>query len=532
MVNLTSLYNEVKARMNGEERPLIEKVLESIEESSKPFLYIIRAPTGYGKTIISITCALYSVFDSSLFPKVIHILPMRSIVEDVYHRASKILGEAVKEKMMDVKEEDLEVFHLFPLNVTTVDTFTWDVMKLNTKKISRIREQKEFGYDFLTQGSILDSLLFFDEAHYILEDENMKAVFSVIIELVLRCKTSFIISTATMSKGYEEYFHSLSDAYQYEFEIFEPDDSDPFIEKENKKQFNIHLVDNDEDFSVNVKKLIDPDKVNLVVVNSPYKATKLYDTLTNLGGDQVFLLHGNMKRTHREKVLENIRKASKSKIPSVIITTQVIEAGVDISSDILITELSVAQSLLQRMGRVARYDESSANIYILKSTGEPYPTEKISKTWEWLEKNSSSLHPRIPSSYYSWLNQVHGESMVEINPVYAPPYMRLKGLSVKLLDLYNRSPQILNEIEKIMKKEVFLRDFIIPVIVDDEYILFSPREVKKMFDNGLIEVRINDRIIDSTLINFTEIAREIALGKESIEVKYLGAYDNIRGIIP
>ncbi len=532
MVDLKSLYNEVKARMKGRERPLIEKVLESIQESNKPFLYIVRAPTGYGKTVISITCALYSVFDSSLFSKVIHILPMRSIVEDVYHRASEILGEAVKEKMMDVKEEDLELFHLFPLNVTTVDTFTWDIMKLNTKKISRIREQKEFGYDFLTQGSILDSLLFFDEAHYILEDENMKTVFSVIIELILRYKTSFIISTATLSKGYEEYFRYLAKAYDYEFKIFEPDDSDPFIEKENRKRFNIHLVDNDEDINTNVKKLIDPDKVNLVVVNSPYKATALYDTLTNLDGVRVFLLHGNMKRTHREKVLENIRKVSKGKIPSVIITTQVIEAGVDISSDVLITEVSVAQSLLQRMGRVARYDEDSASIYILKSTGEPYPAEKINRTWEWLEKNSSSVHPRIPSSYYGWLNQVHGKSMVDINPKYSPSYIKLKGLSVKLLDLYNRSTQILNQVEKIMRREVFLRDFTIPVIVDDEYVLFSPREVKKMFDNGLIEVRIDDKTIDSAPKDFTEIAKEIALGTKSIEVKYLGVYDNIRGIIP
>jgi len=169
MIDLISIYDEVKQRLNGEERPLIRDVLKSIEQVDKPFLYIVKAPTGYGKTAISISCAVYSIFNSSLFTKVVHILPMRSIVEDVYFRASRIMGkEAVKEKMMDVEEEKLEVFHLFPLNVTTVDTFTWDVMKLNTKKIGLIREEKAFGYDYLTQGSLMDSLLFFDEAHYIL----------------------------------------------------------------------------------------------------------------------------------------------------------------------------------------------------------------------------------------------------------------------------------------------------------------------------------------------------------------------------
>jgi len=64
---------------------------------------------------------------------------------------------------MDVKEDELEVFHLFPLNVKTVDTFTWNILKLNTKKLALIREEKTLGYDFLTQESLLDSLLFFDD---------------------------------------------------------------------------------------------------------------------------------------------------------------------------------------------------------------------------------------------------------------------------------------------------------------------------------------------------------------------------------
>jgi len=534
-LNLVSIYKEVKTRLNGEDRPLIDDVLKSIQESSKPFLYIVRAPTGYGKTVISISCSIYSVFDSSLFPKVVHILPMRSIVEDVQYRASKILDEAVKSKMMDVKEDELEVFHSFPLNITTVDTFTWDIMKLNTRKIKLIREEKEFGYDFLTQGSLLDSLLFFDEAHYILEDENMKTVFSIVLELILRYKTSLIISTATLSKGYEEYFAWLAQAHGYEFNIFEPDSLDPFIKKEREKQFDIHLVDNKGDILPKIKNCINLDKVNLIVVNSPYTAVRVYDEITALGEAQTFLLHGNMKKTHRKQVLEEVRKVFKNKNPSVIITTQVIEAGVDISSNILITEVSVAQSLLQRMGRVARYDENSADIYILKSKGEPYPSDKIEKTWTWLKRNSSSLHPRIPSLYYQWLNEVHGKNMEQINPKYSLSNSPLlKELSIKLLDLYTRSPEILRQIEKILTHRPFLREFTIPIKVDDEYILFSPIEVKKMFQDKSIEVKINGECINAIpdFSKILEIAKVIALGVKAVEVNYQKVYDNVRGIIP
>ncbi len=530
MVDLVSVYNQVRSRLNGDERPLINNVLEDIQEAEKPFLYIVKAPTGYGKTAISISCAIYSVFDSSFFPKVVHILPMRSIVEDIHFRASMILDEAVKSKMMDVKEETIEVFHLFPLNVTTIDTFTWDMMKLNTKKITSIRREEEFGYDYLTQGSLLDSLLFFDEAHYVLEDENMKAVFAVILELILKYKTSLIISTATISKGYEEYFSNIARAYGYDFKIFQPNSSDPFIMKESKKNFNIQLVDNGIDIVENVSRFVNLDKVNLVVANSPLTAIKIYDILKASSEVELYLLHGNMKKTHREKVLESVRRMSKNKNPSIIVTTQVIEAGVDISSDVLITEISVVQSLLQRMGRVARYDEDSASIYILKSSGKPYPADKIKKTWEQLSKNIQSIHPRIPSTYYDLLNEVHGRYQQEADLIYSPYYISLKPLSRKLLYLYTRSPEILSQIEYILKHRPFLREFTIPVKVDDEFILFSPKEVEKMFQEGSVEVKVDGETISSSP-DFYELAKEFALGKKAIEVVYTRRYDCIRGVI-
>ncbi|MEM2069588.1 MAG: CRISPR-associated helicase Cas3' [Nitrososphaerota archaeon] len=533
MIDLISIYDEVKQRLNGEERPLIRDVLKSIEQVDKPFLYIVKAPTGYGKTAISISCAVYSIFNSSLFTKVVHILPMRSIVEDVYFRASRIMGkEAVKEKMMDVEEEKLEVFHLFPLNVTTVDTFTWDVMKLNTKKIGLIREEKAFGYDYLTQGSLMDSLLFFDEAHYILEDEHMKIVFAVILELLLRYKTSLIISTATLSKGYEEYFLSLAEGYGYDFKIFAPEDSDPFIKREEEKDFNIHLVDNDVELVDNIARLIDLDKVNLVVVNSPYTAVSVYDRLSSSYEVDLFLLHGNMKKKHRENVLEKIRMYSRAKTPSIIITTQVIEAGVDISSDVLITELSVAQSLIQRMGRVARYNEKFADIYILKSPGEPYPADKIEKTWRQLKEDAKLIHPRIPSTYYNLLNQIHGRIQQEVDIRLSPNYTKaMKQLLIKLLDIRVRAPEILGQVESIIRQQAFLREFTIPVKVEDEYILFSPREVEKMFRKNLIEVRAGHGPVDPSR-DFYKLAEEFALGKKSAEVVYIGEYDWVRGILP
>ncbi|MEM0054188.1 MAG: CRISPR-associated helicase Cas3' [Candidatus Micrarchaeia archaeon] len=529
MVSLISIYNQFTKKINGEHRPLIEKILLRIQESSKCFMYIVQAPTGYGKTSISITSAIYSIYDASLFPKVIHVLPMRSIVEDVFYRAVEIMEGAVKTKMMDVKEEELEVFHLYPLNVTTVDTFTWDIMKLNTKKIERIRTGREYGYDFLTQGSILDSLIIFDEAHYILEEENLRKIFSIILNFLLKYKTSIIISTATLSNGYKEYFKLLAEQYGYDFDVFTVDSSDPFVHKECKKNFNLQLINNGNNVIEESLKLIDEEKINLIVVNSPYTAVKIYDKLSSSTNMQVFLLHGNMKKKDRKEKLKKIRMLCKQRESCVIVATQVIEAGVDITSDRLITELSVAQSLIQRMGRVARYQEEFADIFVIKSDGRPYPLKKIEKTWTWLNRNKNSFHPRLAETYVSLLDEVHGKTVQEVNPEYSSGHLfRLKSL---LIDLRTRSIEVLNEVENILKDTALMRNFTIPVKVDEEYILLTPQEVEKLFYKGLVKVEFNNvelRDID----NFLNIAKEIAIGEKLIEVTYTGKYDCLRGIIP
>ena len=151
------------ARTKGfvpEKRPLLEEAFDFLTSSPRPFL-ILNAPTGYGKTLLSFALAMHSLNDASVFDRVIHVLPMRSIIEDIQKTAEDAFGFS-RTKMMGSSGEFM---HLFPLNVTTADTFTWDLLKLNTKKRYMVKAKKEFGYDYLTQASILTSLVIFDEAH-------------------------------------------------------------------------------------------------------------------------------------------------------------------------------------------------------------------------------------------------------------------------------------------------------------------------------------------------------------------------------
>lgn len=524
-------YSEVLRRLERriagrvEDRPLVREVLESVENCEKPFVFVVKAPTGYGKTSISYSLALFSLHDASMFNSVMHVLPLRAIAEDIVISARELFGEDwfAAAKMMKVENELLEVFHLFPLNVTTVDTFTLDLLKLNTKKLARIRAGKEFGYDFLTQASILSSLIFFDEAHYVLEDPVMRKAFQTALRFLMGNEVPIIVSSATLAKVHVNFFRNLSRQYGYVFKVFEPDRDDPYIRRELAKQFNITL----EKSGIVEAALnhIEPEKRNLVVVNSPATAVKVYGALkARKPGVPLLLLHGKMTFSHKETLVRRIKELKKSGDPFILVSTQVVEAGVDVSSDILVTECAPANPLIQRMGRVARYREKKAEIIIVKTEGKPYSKDAVEKTWSWMTENKEVFRPRIPDTYSSLINSVYS-TPISMNEWY-------RNLKAVLDDLSSRSIQVLSVLDRITINEPFLRDYTIPVEVDGDAVLLRPSEVFKLYNAGkvAIEVKGEEHVNLKSKADAVRLARMLVLGKP-VRVKYIGAYDAERGLI-
>ncbi|AEH24650.1 CRISPR-associated helicase Cas3' [Pyrococcus yayanosii] len=507
-----------------EKRPLLERAFDMILSSEAPF-FVVQAPTGYGKTSLSFSFALYSMEDASLFDRVIHVLPMRSIIEDIDRTAKEAFGFS-RTKMMGSSEEFL---HLFPLNITTVDTFTWDVLKLNTKKIIQVDKGSEFGYDYLTQASILTSLVIFDEAHFILEEPKMKTAFLAVLEFLTDNCVPIIVMTATLSKGYVELFRKYARKNEYDFEILIPQEDDPFIQRELRKEFKIKFqTGNPLDF-------IDNAKRNAIIVNTVSRAVEIFDQAKEnaaelgLNEDKIMLIHGRMKPSHKEKLIEKLRKW-KHKESFLVIGTQAIEAGVDFSVDLMITDAAPINSLLQRFGRVARYNERKAEIIIMEDApAGPYNGEKVKKTIN-LIKEASELNPRIPWTYQEIVDEVHGKTISKVmRGVNRSLMKKLYGL---LKNPRKRSKDVLDEIKLITKEnEPLLRDFLIPLEVEGETVLISPKRLLELYKKGLAEIIVGERKLSlRSLEDAYNVAKRIALG-EVIAVKFTGKYDEERGIV-
>src|SRR5581483_382485 len=104
----------------------------------------------------------------------------------------------------------------------------------------------------------------------------------------------------------------------------------------------------------------DATSQTLVIVNTVDRAQALYRALLDRrSGKRDLLIHARFRAAEREDQARRLRDESEA--DRIVIATQAIEAGVDISSRVLVTELAPWSSLVQRFGRCNRYGEHNAN---------------------------------------------------------------------------------------------------------------------------------------------------------------------------
>jgi CRISPR-associated endonuclease/helicase Cas3 len=133
-------------------------------------------------------------------------------------------------------------------------------------------------------------------------------------------------------------------------------------------------------------------RITLVVCNTVDRACKTYDALRSAGRvDGLELAHSRFRPAEREGWREQFlsRSACSRNSDRIIVATQVVEAGVDISAGCLITELAPWPSLVQRFGRCARYGGSGRVIVIDRgrdeATAAPYRPEELDSASEPLQ---------------------------------------------------------------------------------------------------------------------------------------------------
>ena len=187
-------------------------------------------------------------------------------------------------------------------------------------------------------------------------------------------------------------------------------------------------------------------KLTLVVVNTVKAAVDLYSKVTKQFAKvddkpEIRLIHSRFRPAEREDwVSEMLSRSSLTpQTNRILIATQVVEAGVDISATCLITELAPWPSLVQRFGRAARYG-GNANVFVLDSQ---YTDDKKAAPYQVAELDASrAALDRLSSvsigDLQSFEQQLSDEELKQLYP-FDPVHVLMR---TDFEELFDTSPDL------------------------------------------------------------------------------------------
>lgn len=164
----------------------------------------------------------------------------------------------------------------------------------------------------------------------------------------------FAIITATFPPVLQ-YFMKISGLLKGEDYVWHD-----FSDDAAAKRHRLKVVDGD----LNIKAIVEEasNKKVLIICNTVSKAQSIYGKLKEEGLEPG-LLHSRFIREHRNLLEKKIMEFSADETESGIwVTTQIVEASLDIDFDVLHTEMCTADSLLQRMGRCNRAGKKDTTV--------------------------------------------------------------------------------------------------------------------------------------------------------------------------
>ena len=331
-------------------------VLNNFDENYK--LFTLTAPTGYGKTLTALNFALK--FNK---PRIIYALPFTSIIDQTYDIVAKIYKNSdilvskahhkttIGEENLTKEDRYSKIKFLMEsfsgeINVTTLYQLIFALFGNKNKDNVKFNQLK-------------NSVVIIDEAQAI--PYNFRKDFILLCEIISqRLGTIFIFMSATMPVIKSEKFKEISNL--------------DYFSKQDR--YVIKWLDiNGEDELLEKTCEAASDKNTLVVVNTIKKAQELFTKLRDKFS--CFCLNGYMYDDHKRATIEAVRCAiDKSKVDPLaskilLISTQSIEAGVDLDFDIGFREVSPISSIIQTAGRINRHFGATR--------GELYVFPEISK---------------------------------------------------------------------------------------------------------------------------------------------------------
>ena len=367
---LTNLEQMVDSFPNDTELQIARRELSDLCSAfgTRPSnIYRLNLPTGAGKTLSGLRYALTHAIQYDK-KRIFYVAPLISILD----QNAKIIRDAVGNDdivlehhsniIMDKDDaEELNCYQLLsetwdvPIIVTTLVQF---LNTLFSGKTSCIRRMK----------SLCDSVIIIDEVQTV--PTKMLTLFNLAMNfLSITCNADILLCSATQP-CLEKADHPLmlsdeeivpSDKWDNINKIFKRTNIIP----SGRMELETEIVSFVQNLSQTYRSI-------LIVCNKKTEAAKLFKILEEKTNIKCYHLSSGMCMAHRRFILEKIQNNLSEEIPMICVSTQVIEAGVDISFSAGIRLTAGLDSIVQTAGRINRNgeNEETAPVYVIGCIGE------------------------------------------------------------------------------------------------------------------------------------------------------------------
>ena len=313
-------------------------------------LYTLTVPTGGGKTVSSLAFALSHAVRHGM-ERIIYVIPYTSIIEQNAKVFAEILGEEnvlehhsqteLADEKGDSETPDARRRRLAcenwdaPVIVTTAVQF---FESLYAAKTSRCRKLH----------NLADSVVIFDEVQT-LPVPFLKPCVSAIGELVRHYGVTAVLCTATQPE-LGRLFNELAPELSIREIAPEPDELFEFFRRVSFQQEG-------ERTNEELAARLTETKQALCIVNTRKRAREVFRLLPEEGR---FHLSTLMTPQDRKRVLDAVRERLKERKPCRVVSTSLVEAGVDVDFPAVWREVAGLDSILQAAGRCNREGKKSA----------------------------------------------------------------------------------------------------------------------------------------------------------------------------
>ena len=512
--NINNL-NELRSKLNVEAEDNLSKMLNNNLDNNVFFLNI---PTGGGKTNISLRLALQIMKQKENIRKLFYVFPFINIIEQSYGSLEKFIGSdnmtRLDSRYIDPKTSD--DYDKNALYANYIDSLFFNKKVLFTSHVKFFdlffRNDKNTNYNFF---QLANSVVIIDEIQAY-NDKVWTEISHLLKDISKFMNTYFIVMSATLPE-----IGKLSNAQFNEDLSVDVKDED-IIGKLSNAQFNYVFDDGftkkilkHKCFERNIIKPIDKEKKDivkeiknennrnkiLIVFNTVKDSREFYEKINNdksFEGYEKYLLNSTILDCRRKDILEECKKEDNKKI--ILVSTQSVEAGVDIDFDVGFRAYAPWDSIIQVAGRVNRNNKkkSICDVFVFKDKDykEVYRDDvkagiTKNKENEFFEKMSIKEVELLPEFYK--------EIIGNINNVNKNPF--IKSSAGNVADMKNLFFDIIDKEIHLIEGETL--SLYIPIddkannLWDDYKKLF---EDEKCFDN-IIKIKNKRKELQQYSIN-------------------------------